>query len=69
MHAGKGTTVEVLAFMGLFGLVLSSVQAAVLEREAVANVSWTPQVWYHSLHLQACSANFAQQCEASPASR
>ena len=36
---------EVVAFMGLFGLVLSSLQAAVLERDAVTSVSWTPQVW------------------------
>ena len=40
---------EVLAFMGLFGLVLSSMQAALLERDAVANVTWTPQVSYSSV--------------------
>ena len=43
--------------MGLFGLVLSSLQAAVLEREAIWNVTWTPQVKLASSIVQACLAD------------
>ena len=35
---------EVLAFMGLFGLVWSTLQAVCLESAAVAATTWTPQV-------------------------
>ena len=49
--ADKGTTVEVLALMGLFGLCWSSLQAVILERNEINHASWTPQV-HDSPHLQ-----------------
>ena len=38
--------------MGLFGLVLSSAQAALMERGAVASVAWTPQVCFQRSPLR-----------------
>ena len=59
--AGKGTTVEVLACMGLFGLFWSSIQAVGLEHEAVRQVAWTPQVCVDSRNCipHACSLRCA----------
>lgn len=49
--ADKGTPVEVLALMGLFGLCWSSLQAVILERNEINHASWTLQV-HNSPHLE-----------------
>lgn len=49
--ADKGTTVEVLALMGLFGLCWSSLQAVILERNEIIHARWTPQV-HGSPHVE-----------------
>ncbi len=43
---GKSTIVEVLALMGTFGFLWSSIQAAALESKQLRAMTWTPEVIY-----------------------
>ena len=50
--AGRGTTVEVLAFLGAFGLFWAGLQAAALELGELRALRWTPEVCAPDLALQ-----------------
>ena len=42
--AGRGTTVEVLAFFGVFGLLWAGIQASAVEHAQLRALNWTPEV-------------------------
>ncbi len=43
-NAGKSTVIEVLALMGTFGFLWSSIQAAAFEGKHLRTMTWTPEV-------------------------
>lgn len=53
--SGKGTTVEVLAFLGLFGLLWAGLQTAALERQQLRGLHWSPEVMGGPRYPHACS--------------